>query len=683
MGMTRSTRALFGLGLVLRLALIALALPWTHARWFVPFLGAVPAHFADPWGGFMAIGGDRVAFPYGLPYLIAYAPLTDLGGALAGLAGAHLGLGLTVLLLEVALLHQLGRIAAKDATRVQLLFWLSPIALYVGYWHGQLDILPVLLLVAALAALAQHRHGAGGAWLGSAVAAKFSMGLAAPFIALFYLGRARQRRFALAAIGGAALAFALLWLPVLALPGFRTMVLLTPETAKTFSLAVPIGPWLYVYVLPLAYLGLLYWAWRVRRLDFDLLWSFIGIAFMAVVLLTPASPGWALWALPFIALHTARSGTTGQLLFWAFTLAFVALHMTVSTGAAFAGIDLSAPLVAQDAERLPSALMTLMLAAGGALAVQMARRGILGSPFYRATRTPLAIAVAGDSGTGKDTLVDALAAMFGETSVTRLSGDDYHSWDRHKPMWRAMTHLNPMANDLEGFAAHAADLADAKPVRARHYDHGSGRTGELATLHPRELLAVSGLHALWSPSLNTRFDVRVYMDMDEGLRRFLKLRRDVNQRGHAPERVLESIERRAADGARFIAPQAAAADVIFRLEPRHPSAVADPAVAIDASMLRLVVTLAPGRNFDRAARLLASLSGIRVIESADDDGRLRLLVEGEPTAADIAAAARRIAPDMDWLLAAAPYWQPGLSGVMQLILLIEFDRARRRRGGMA
>ena len=681
--MSRHYRALFGVGLVLRLALIALALPATHARWFVPFLTHVPGHIADPWGGFLAAGGDSVAFPYGLPYLIAFAPLTDLGGALAGLAGAHVGLALTVLLLELALLVQLGRVAGRDRRRAQLLYWLSPIALYVGYWHGQLDVLPVLLLVAALAALAHHRHAAGGAWLGSAVAAKFSMGLAAPFIALFYLGRARQRRFALAALGGAALAFALLWLPVLALPGFRAMVLLTPETAKTFSLAVAVGPSLNLYVLPLAYLGLLYWAWRVRRLDFELLWNFIGIAFMAVVLLTPASPGWALWAMPFIALHSARSGTTGQLLFWAFTLAFVALHLAVSSGAAFAGIDLSASLLGETAERLPSALMTLMLAAGAALALQMARRGILGSPFYRATRTPLAIAVAGDSGTGKDTLVDALTATFGDSSVTRLSGDDYHSWDRHKPMWRAMTHLNPLANDLESFAAHAADLADAKPVRARHYDHGSGRAGELQTLHPRELLAVSGLHALWSPSLNTRFDVRVFMDMDEGLRRFLKLRRDVNQRGHAPERVLESIERRAADGARYIAPQAAAADVVFRLEPRHPSAVADPAVELQPSMLRLVATLAPGRNFDRAARLLASLSGIRVIESADDDGRLQLLVEGKPSAADIAAAARRIAPDMDWLLAAEPKWQPGLSGVMQLILLTEFDRARRRRGGLA
>jgi len=680
--MTRH-RALFILGLALRLGLIALALPWTHATWFVPFLDALPQHPADPWGGFLAGGGDPVAFPYGLPYLFAFAPLTVAGASLAGLAGAHLGLGLTVLLLELALLGRLRAVAGSDADRAVLLYWLSPIALYVGYWHGQLDILPVLLLVAALAALALRRDARGGGWLGAAVAAKFSMGLAAPFIALFYLGRARQRRFAPRAIVGAAAAFTLLFVPLLALPGFRQMVLATPETAKSFALAIPIGASLELYVLPLAYLGLLYWAWRVRRLDFDLLWNFIGIGFMALLLLTPASPGWALWAMPFVAAHTARAGPTGQLLFWPFTLAFVALHLTVSTGAAFAGLDLTTPLAASLPDRAPSVLMTLMLAAGLALTVQMARRGILGSPFYRASRTPLAIAVSGDSGTGKDTLVDALAAMFGETALTRLSGDDYHSWDRHKPMWRAMTHLNPMANDLEGFAAHAADLADGMAVRARHYDHGSGRAGELQTLPSRELLAVSGLHALWSPALNARFDVRVFMDMDEPLRRFLKLRRDVGERGHAPEKVVASIERRMPDAAAFIAPQAAAADVVFRLEPRHPSAVADPAAALDASMLRLVATLGPGRNFDRAARLLASLSGIRVIESADDGGRLRLLVEGDPTAADIAAAARRIAPDMAWFLAVDPTWLPGLSGVMQLILLTEFDRARRRRGGLA
>ena len=83
-------------------------------------------------------------------------------------------------------------------------------------------------------------------------------------------------------------------------------------------------------------------------------------------------------------------------------------------------------------------------------------------------------------------------------------------------------------------------LCRARQPRGRGADTGcSGRKPPASVQRVRgqlpELLAVSGLHALWSPSLNTRFDVRVYMDMDEGLRRFLKLRRDVNQRGHAPE----------------------------------------------------------------------------------------------------------------------------------------------------
>jgi uridine kinase len=561
-----------------------------------------------------------------------------------------------------------------------LLYWLSPIALYVGYWHGQLDILPVTLLVAALTAIANARHIQGGLWLGSAVAAKFSMGLALPFIGLFYFGRRRQRPFAAKASFAAALAIAVLVGPLLGSAGFREMVLLTPESAKTFSLALEFGPSLRLYLLPLAYLALLYWAWRVRRIDFDMLCYFIGIGFMALLLLTPAAPGWALWAMPFVALHTARAGRTGQILFWLFTLAFVALHLLVSTGATIAGVDLTAAFAVLFPERLPSILLTLMLGAGAALTLQMVRNGVLASGFYRASRKPFAIAISGDSGTGKDTLVDALEAMFGPRSFVRLSGDDYHSWDRQKPMWRAMTHLNPMANDLENFAAHVTDLVDGKAVRARHYDHGSGRAGELQALRPRDILAVSGLHALWSPVLNARFDVRVFMDMDEALRRFLKMRRDVTQRGHAPEKVMQSIERRASDGAQFIAPQAAAADVVLRLEPRHPTAIADTALAPDATMLRLVVTFAPGRNFEAPARLLTALSGMQVIETFGRDGRAQVLIEGEPSAADIAATARRVAPDMHSFLAVDPVWRPGLSGVMQIILLTEIDRSRRRRG---
>ena len=681
----RTISGLFAAGLVLRLLLIAAATPHTHTLWFTPFLLQAPHHLLDPWTAFLAAGGDHESFPYGPPYLVAFGPAVWIGGLVAGEVGAHVGLGLAVLFWELVLLKTIAALAGPaNARGAMLAYWLSPIPLYVGYWHGQLDIFPVALLIAGLWAIRRNRFLVSGALLGAAVAAKLSMALPAPFIGLYFLGRRRLRKAWPAALGAAALVGAALLLPFCLSPGFRQMVLLTPETGKAFTLAVPIGPQLSFYLLPLAYLALLYGAWRVRRLDFDLLWAFTGVAFMALLLLTPASPGWVMWAMPFLALHAARSGPLGHVLYWPFALAFVLLHLTISSGAVLAtGEDLTGPLaryLSGDAARASSILMTLTLAFGAALTLQMVRRGILASPFYLASRKPFVLAVAGDSGTGKDTLVDAIVGVFGSEAVTRVSGDDYHIWDRQKPMWRALTHLNPKANDLDTFARHVTELTDGKMVRARHYDHSSGRAGEAVWIKPQEAIAVSGLHALWSPALARLYDVRVFMDMDEDLRRFLKVKRDVGVRGQSLEKVIESIDRRAADGQRFIQPQARNADVVFRLEPRHPSAIADLSRDLDTTLLRLIVVISPGRTFDVLARLLTSLCGMQVIEAPQADGWTEVLIEGEPTAADIAAAARRLAPDMLDFLAIRPAWRPGLTGVMQLVVLNELDRSRRRRG---
>ena len=681
----RTLASLFAAGLVVRLLLIVAATPHTHTLWFVPFLGAAPHDLLDPWSAFLAAGGDPQSFPYGPPYLAAFGPAVWLGRLIGGEAGAHLGLGAAVLAWELVLLRTVAAIAGPDHRQGAVVaYWLSPIPLYVGYWHGQLDVFPVAMLVAGLWAIRNNRFLVSGALLGAAVAAKLSMALPAPFIGLYFLGRRRLRRAWPAALGAAALVGGALLLPFCLSPGFRQMVLATPETAKAFTLAVPIGPQLSFYLLPLAYLTLLYGAWRVRRLDFDLLWAFTGVAFMALLLLTPASPGWVMWALPFLALHAARTGWLGHALYWPFAASFVLLHLMISTGAVLVtGADLTGPLgtyLSQDASRASSILITLTLAFGAALTLQMVRRGVLASPFYMASRKPFVIAVAGDSGAGKDTLVDAVVDLFGPEAVTRVSGDDYHIWDRQKPMWRALTHLNPKANDLDTFSRHVSELTDGRWVRARHYDHSSGRAGEAVWIRPQEAIAVSGLHALWSPALLRLFDVRVFMDMDEDLRRFLKVKRDVGVRGQSLEKVIDSIERRTADGQRFIQPQARNADVVFRLEPRHPSAIADTSRDLDTTLLRLIVVLSPGRTFDAPARLLTSLCGMQVIEAPQEDGWTEVLIEGEPTAPDIAAAARRLAPEMLDFLAIKPAWRPGLSGVMQLVVLNELDRSRRRRG---
>ena len=84
--------------------------------------------------------------------------------------------------------------------------------------------------------------------------------------------------------------------------------------------------------------------------------------------------------------------------------------------------------------------------------------------FFRLSRKPFVIGIAGDSGSGKDTLNDAITDLFGTNAVASLSGDDYHLWDRNKPSWQAMTHLNPMANDLERYANDLVSLIDGNDV---------------------------------------------------------------------------------------------------------------------------------------------------------------------------------------------------------------------------
>lgn len=678
-----SETTIFGVGLAVRLMLIAAAMPAIHTRWFVPFLSRSLQGGLDPWSAFLAAGGDPASFPYGLPYLILLAPPVLAGMAIAGTAGAHIALGLSMLALELVLLKVLRAVAGRPlAAGVTLTYWLSPLPIYVGYWHGQLDVLPVVLLISGLLALRAARFATSGGLLGAALAAKFSMLLPLPFVALFLAGRPRLRPFAPQVAAAGALAAGLFLLPALLSPGFRQMVLRTPQAAKTFSLALPLGPSLEVYVLPFATLALLYWAWQVRRLDFNLLWAFTGTAFMAVLLLTPASPGWVLWATPFLALHTARAGRLGHVLYWPFAFAFVALHVLTSQGASLPG-GLSLDLAGLAETRIPSILLTVALASGAALAFQLARRGILQSSFRLTTRRPIVVGVAGDSSSGKDTLIEAIAAMVGEANVAHVSGDNYHIWDRHMPMWQAMTHLNPKANDLEAFGLHVAQLADGHTVLTRHYDHAVGRMSEPLPLRPQEVVAASGLHALWSPSLRRGYDLRVFMDMDEDLRRFFKIRRDVGRRGHALEQVLASLDRRRADAERFIQPQARNADIVLRLEPRHPSAVEDLGRDVDVTLLRLVMTMAPGRNFGEPARLLTSLCGMQVIERPLADGRNEVVIEGEPSVEDIAAAAARLCPAMTEFLCAAPEWRAGLTGVMQIIILCEFDRSRRQRGRAA
>lgn len=676
---------LFILGLFLRLLLLACLLPKAAADWYVPFMNASTQafihHFSlDPWHSAIQAGCSFLAFPYGYVMWLAFLPLC----VLATLFGISLwyGYGLTLLIADFALLLTLQRLLKVSQTALLTFYWLSPIVLFATYWLGLNDLIPVCLLCLSLLQIKQQKVFWAGILCGAAVSAKLSMILALPFFFIYLFRNKNFRIFLKPYLTGLLSTLALLELPFLFSHDGLLMLSSNPEMHKIYDMVITIGQNVTLYLLPMAYLLITYLAWRIRRISFDLFFVLLGIAFFLVLLLTPASPGWFLWIIPLLVFYQAMSGKTATLLVGGFSLLYIALNIFIMPNPLFFKhpLNFSIVLTIVNSTHLPiyGLLQTILFTFGLILILRIWRETIHKNNYFRLSRRPFIIGIAGDSGAGKDTLVSSLIDLFGSHSVTSLSGDDYHLWDRHKPMWQVMTHLNPMANDLEKFAQDLLSLADGKSIQARHYDHHDGKKGKPRRIESNDFIFASGLHALYLPLLRNTYDLSIYLDMDESLRHYLKIQRDVHERRHSLEKVLESIKNRQADSDAFIRPQAASADLVLSLQAVHPRLLLENKQS--TLRLKLIVRARHGMHENSLARVLIGICGLHVdMNLKGNSSEVELMIEGDISADGVALAAQKLLPEMKALLDVNPIWKDGIQGLIQLIVLSHIHQALGRR----
>src|SRR5262249_16886060 len=153
---------------------------------------------------------------------------------------AQIGIALTTLAFDIGVLLLLREIAPRKRGRfITTLYWLSPITLYIGYWHGQLDVFPAFLLIASFFELSRKNFGASAFMLGLAAAAKLSMMAAAPIVAIHLIGSSRLRAKAPLYFGVLLATLAVSLAPLAFMSGFREMVLGTPELQKSIAIAIP------------------------------------------------------------------------------------------------------------------------------------------------------------------------------------------------------------------------------------------------------------------------------------------------------------------------------------------------------------------------------------------------------------------------------------------------------------
>jgi phosphoribulokinase len=199
---------------------------------------------------------------------------------------------------------------------------------------------------------------------------------------------------------------------------------------------------------------------------------------------------------------------------------------------------------------------------------------------------PVLIGVVGDSAAGKTTLTNGLISIFGPHRVAAMCTDDYHRYDRQERKKLAITPLHPDCNYIEIMEQHLLLLAAGQPILKPVYGHAHGTLEAPELFEPREFVVIEGLLAYHTKAMRDCFDVKVYLDPPEDLRRKWKVQRDCSKRGYEPAEVLADLERREPDSEAFIRPQRQHADIVVRFHPPGSSLDVDPALLSVRLVLR-------------------------------------------------------------------------------------------------
>lgn len=234
----------------------------------------------------------------------------------------------------------------------------------------------------------------------------------------------------------------------------------------------------------------------------------------------------------------------------------------------------------------------------------------------RETR-PVLLAIAGDSGAGKTTLTAGLVQALGPDRCVSLCTDDYHRYERDERRSLPFTALHPDCNHVDIMEQHLQLLAMGQPVLKPVYDHATGLLSRPRKVEPNEFVIVEGLLPLHTKLTRACFDVTVFLDPDEDVRRGWKVARDTRERGYSTEQVLAELDRRAPDAEAYVRAQRQHADIVVRFA---PIATRDdlPGTPLSAElMLRPTI-----RHADISGALASGLSSaVHLRLTRDTDGR--------------------------------------------------------------
>ena len=152
------------------------------------------------------------------------------------------------------------------------------------------------------------------------------------------------------------------------------------------------------------------------------------------------------------------------------------------------------------------------------------------------------IGIAGGSGSGKTTVVNAIAERL-HGNVVVIPQDAYYKDLSHYTAQQKRDHNfdHPDSIDFDLLCSHIDDLRAGKSVEQPIYSYltCSRSTDETKTVSPADIIIVEGILIFTCPKLREQLNIKVFVDADDDDRVMRVISRDIAERGKTVDWVIE------------------------------------------------------------------------------------------------------------------------------------------------
>ncbi|OME64377.1 hypothetical protein BSK65_28800 [Paenibacillus odorifer] len=639
---------------------------------FKPFVEYFTTYLNNPWEHFYEINYFDNPFPY--PPLMLYIL------SLFYFPGAHLDLPLIVdnflmklpgLLSDVFIYALLVKLYPLKKDKVLLYYFASPIVFYAFYIHSQLDLLPTAVLFFSLYLLIKEHWKSSAIVFGFAIAIKFHVIAALPLVLIYLFHYRKKVTYVSYYLGATILVFLIICAPFIGAEAFREYVLKNKEQSQIFAIYFAFGN-LKLYLAPLAVFSIYLRFMVYKKINPQLLFSFVGLLFSVFILLVPPMPAWYIWIIPYISIYFINQVETNTkytlllnlVLSVTYLVYFMVYHHSALNDITFYGQSIN---LKSDIDSWGNLSFTLLEGSLLASIYFSYRYGLKNNDIYKYKNSPLLIGIGGDSGSGKSILLDDIYKLLHDKDILLIEGDGDHKWERGNENWKQLTHLNPKANYLHRQSEDIMALKRGESIERVEYDHGTGGFTNPRKVKSKDYVIVSGLHPFYLPKMRKALDLKIYLETEENLRRHWKVLRDTKKRGYSKEKVIQSIEERMVDAQKYIWPQKQFADLVICYFTEELLEVGN----VDCvPNLKLKLTVDSNLNMEDLLDEL-SIQNIAVEHDYSEDLKSQFfIIDQEEREIDFKSIADKIIQNREEIILDVSIWHSDYRGIVQLLILL-------------